>query len=376
MGGASMWRRFLWAFAITGAVFLALCLALILLVDPIGVSPIALATPKSGYAFKDRRFLAQQVIRSGRFDSYLVGSSTLHSVDPEWANAAFGGRFANVSIHGATLYELRRVVELAGRSVPDLRRVVLGLDVKRWCRAEPPRRYHRKAVFPEWLYDGSRLNDFEALLNMKMLNAAFAQLAVDVKRNAPAVPANGYRNELDDTKWAAFKAKEGSCEGGCDKHVALEEEDEDEPADAEESVRVYPALPWLRQAILSLPKKTEFIAVLMPLKASALARLPAPERNRIEACKQRIARLAARRHGTVVDFFVASDWTRNDDNFWDSDHLRVGFARALIFRVKEAVMRRRDADDGVYRVITGDAPDKQQPADAAETNGTPGPLNR
>src|SRR5450755_2437195 len=115
MGGASMWRRFLWAFAISGAVFLTLCLGLILLVDPIGVSPIALATPKSGYAFKDRRFLAQQVIRIGQFDSYLVGSSTLHSVDPEWANAAFGGRFANVAIHGATLYELRRVVELAGR---------------------------------------------------------------------------------------------------------------------------------------------------------------------------------------------------------------------------------------------------------------------
>ncbi len=240
--GASMWRRFLWAFAITGASALVLCLLLILLVDPIGISPIALGTPKSGYAFKDRRFLAQEVIRSGAFDSFLVGSSTLHSVDPDWADAAFGGRFANVSIHGSTLYELRRVIELAGRRVPDLKRVVLGIDVKRWCRAEPPRRYHRKAVFPEWLYDGSRLNDFEALLNMKMLNAALGQLAVDLGYSAPAVPANGYRNELDDTKWAAFKAKEDRCDGGCNAPVALEEDNEDEPEAADEHVRVYPAL--------------------------------------------------------------------------------------------------------------------------------------
>ncbi len=348
-----MWRRFVWAFAITAAAALVLCLLLILLVDPIGISPIALGTPKSGYAFKDRRFLAQEVIRSGAYDSFLVGSSTLHSVDPDWADAAFGGRFANVSIHGATLYELRRVIELAARRVPDLKRVVLGIDVKRWCRAEPPRRYHRKAVFPEWLYDGSRLNDFQALLNIKMLNAAFSQLAVDLGYSAPAVPTNGYRNELDDTKWAAFKAKEDRCKGGCNAPVALEEDNEDESEAADEHVRVYPALTWLRDAILALPQETEFVAVLMPLRASALARLSPSELDRIQACKARIARLAARRHGSVVDFFRVSDWTRNDDNFWDDDHVRVGLARALIVRTQEAVARQRDAEDGVYGVIGG-----------------------
>ncbi|MGZ8416154.1 MAG: hypothetical protein ACXWVQ_04070, partial [Methyloceanibacter sp.] len=97
-----MWKRFLRAFAITGAAALALAVTLILLVDPLGVSPVAAFEPKPGYALKDRRFLAQQMIRNGQFDSFLVGSSTIHSVDPDWAEGAFGGEFANLAIHGAT----------------------------------------------------------------------------------------------------------------------------------------------------------------------------------------------------------------------------------------------------------------------------------
>ena len=37
-----MWKRFLRAFAITGAAALALVIALVLLVDPLGVSPVGL----------------------------------------------------------------------------------------------------------------------------------------------------------------------------------------------------------------------------------------------------------------------------------------------------------------------------------------------
>jgi hypothetical protein len=42
-----MWNRFLRAFAITGAGALALMIALVLLVDPLGVSPVGLFEPKA-----------------------------------------------------------------------------------------------------------------------------------------------------------------------------------------------------------------------------------------------------------------------------------------------------------------------------------------
>ena len=56
-----------------GAAALALTLSLILLIDPLGVSPVAVIEPKPGYAMKDRRFVAQQLIRSGQFDSFWWG---------------------------------------------------------------------------------------------------------------------------------------------------------------------------------------------------------------------------------------------------------------------------------------------------------------
>ena len=105
-----MWKRFLRAFAITGAAALALTLALILLVDPLGVSPVAMVRDvgDSGLAVGDRRFVLPRIVRSKSFDSFLVGSSTVHSVDPHWAEEAFGGTFANVAMHGGTPHEWRK----------------------------------------------------------------------------------------------------------------------------------------------------------------------------------------------------------------------------------------------------------------------------
>jgi len=175
---AAMWKRFLRAFAITGVAALALVIVLVLLVDPLGVSPVGLFEPKAGFALKDRRFLVQQLIRSGQFDSFLLGSSTIHSVDPNWVKAAFGGSFANLSIHGATPHELARVLEAVARSRPRLRTIVLGLDGGRWCGAKPPETYHPRAVFPESLYDAgassfrSTASCSKDVLSISILNQA------------------------------------------------------------------------------------------------------------------------------------------------------------------------------------------------------------
>ena len=77
---AYMWKRFLRAFAITGAAALALAVTLILLVDPLGVFPGGLDGDfgEDGLALNDRRFAAPVIVRSADYDSFLLG------------NAAFG----------------------------------------------------------------------------------------------------------------------------------------------------------------------------------------------------------------------------------------------------------------------------------------------
>jgi hypothetical protein len=339
-----MWQRFLRAFSIVYVATLGSAILLLLLVDPLSVSPVALVMPKHGYALKDRRFLAPQVIRSGQFDSYLVGSSTIHSVDPAWAEAAFGGRFANIAIHGVTPYELTRVLGLVGSSVPGLRRLNLGLDADQWC--DPLRsaqRYHVKAVFPERLYDTGALPHLPSLLNGKMVAMALRQLMVDLGLKRAPVPPNGYRNELDEARWKPFKPGKSSCHLDCDS--ATPQVPESRPGNSV-------ALDFLEQALAAQPEQAEIIVVLMPPYVSTLP-TAAAELARIDQCKQRIAAVVSHHAGFTVDFDIASPWTKEANNYWDGRHFRIGIAKALMPRVKEAVERRRDAEDGVYRTLTG-----------------------
>jgi hypothetical protein len=347
---AAMWKRFLRAFAITTAGALVLITALVLLVDPLGVSPVGLFDSKAGYAMEDRRFLAQKLIRSGDFDSFLVGSSTIHSVDPDWAEAAFGGSFASLAIHGATPHEIARVLEAIGRRELHLRTIVLGLDGGRWCGPKPPQTYNKTAAFPESLYDADRFDDFVSLLNLEILKTSLRQFAIDLKLGASVTRADGYRNELDEAKWKPFRPDNSDCKLACDETRTGGDAPQLAPID-----HSFPALRLLEEPLASLPAATKLIVVMMP---AYISRQPnsATERADLDLCKQRIATLATSRSGYTIDFDIASAWTRNADNYWDTSHFRTAIAKDLVRRVKEAIGRRRDAEDGVYRYLAGPTP--------------------
>ena len=74
---------------------------------------------------------------------------------------------------------------------------------------------------------------------------------------------------------------------------------------------------------------------------------PPTSRAVIEQCKRSLANEMSFPRVSVIDFRIPSIWTRNDDNYWDHGHFRVGLAHDLVLRIKEAVQQRRDAEDGV-----------------------------
>ena len=168
-----MWRKFLWPFALTFAAGLAIPFSLVLLADPYGVSPVRMV-PSDVVVPTQRRFIVADIIRSGRYDSFVVGTSTVNSINPAWLEAEFGGRFANVAVHGATPYEQMRVLDLVLRREPPPRMVILGLDDV-WCSRTEPARYHPQVQFPEWLFDDSRSGHFTHLLNWRAVEARAPQ---------------------------------------------------------------------------------------------------------------------------------------------------------------------------------------------------------
>jgi hypothetical protein len=111
----------------------------------------------------------------------------------------------------------------------------------------------------------------------------------------------------------------------------------------------------LEEALASLPAKTRLIVVVMPPHVSTQPD-SAAEQAELDLCKQRIAAIATSFRGYAIDFDIASAWTRNANNYWDASHFRTAIAKRFMLRLKEAVERRRDADDGIYRYLAGPGP--------------------
>jgi hypothetical protein len=222
--------------------------------------------------------------------------------------------------------------------------VIIGLDVTTWCKARGSERFRSDTVFPEWLYDKERFNDFEGLVNLKMLRFEIKQILIALGAK-PAVPRNGYLNHLDDAKWTLSMARK-KIYGDFTPTIRGKEHDEQTVVSAN-----YPSLSLLDRALQALPASTEVIIALMPFHASVQDVTPAELEN-WKRCKQRIASFANGESRHVVDFFIISPWTTSDENFWDRSHFRTSIARAFMARLKEAIELGRDADDGTYVLAT------------------------
>jgi hypothetical protein len=164
------------------------------------------------------------------------------------------------------------------------------------------------------------------------------------------IPATGYRNSLIDSRWSLSLAKKNLYKKRRKDSADFGLDDADEAAADTEGKHSHPDLVSLEQALNALPPQAELIVAVMPSHITVLAN---KDRGDIERCKHEIAAIVEKRHGALIDFRIDSVWTRADENFWDENHFRVGLAQSLILRLKEAMDQKRDAEDGVYRMLTG-----------------------
>ena len=328
-----MWRRFLWPFALTFAVGLAIPFALVLLADPYGVSPARLVSSEHVIPTQ-RRFIVADIIRSGRYESFIVGTSTVNSINPAWLEAAFGGRFANVAVHGATPYEQMRVLDLVLRQKPAPRMIILGLD-DTWCSRVQPARYHPQVQFPEWLFEDSRLGHLTHLLNWHAVELARRKLEIAVGYSKTRVAANGFYDDLPpDSTWSLEKAMPRLATD----MLATARFDSSFGA-----ATSFQAVSLLDKALSRSAESTHLLGVLMPtyLPQGAIGIVP-------NACKAAIAGILRERGGTTLDFMLPSPWTTNASNFWDRLHFRQAIADVLPGRMREG-FENHPSPDGLYQ---------------------------
>ena len=244
------WRRFVLAVVGGFGAIIAGLAIFILLMNPYGNLP-KLVFREHAITDINQRFQYPALIRSGRYDSIVVGASDARLLRPEMLDQAFGGHFANLSMNAGQAWEQYRLVDLYLRQPGTPRMLLLGLD-RVWCEEDAAEERTTFRGFPDWMYDDNKWNDLGYMLNQQTVEISARRLAVAAGFKPARFP-DGYEvftppeNAYDKVKVRnKLWGKEGphEIEAVTPPYV---------PSDAERASWQFPALPWLEDILTRFP---------------------------------------------------------------------------------------------------------------------------
>ena len=314
------WRRFLRTAIIGFVALVVFVYALILLVDPYQNIPFSLPLDRAPIS-TNQRFAYPALARDPRFDSVIIGSSTLRVLNPENLDGLTGARFANLAMNSATAYEQSRIHELFVRHHPGAKYVIVGIDDS-WCKRETSYDKYTFRAFPEWMYDENPWNDLLYLFNDKALENTVRLLEFVTGRREAKYETNGYRDFTPD--FGVYDIEEVRRRL-YPKGRPSERRVPDLTPRRERSDWNYASHGLLSGLFDALPKSARALAILAPMHGQYLARAELSYRE----CKARILELAERQRVGVMDYMIDSPITRVDENYWDPLHITAPVARDI-----------------------------------------------
>jgi hypothetical protein len=343
---ASSWRRFVTLFLRTFVGAIAAAALFILLLDPFDMVPFSLPIERP-LVSGSQRFAYPQAMRSGRFNSIIVGSSTARLIDPEQLNGPFNARFANMAMNASSAWEEWTTFEYFRRHAGVPKVLIIGVD-DGWCDPNADRDRARHG-FPEWMYDDNRWNDYANLFNSGTLELA-ARL---VGYHVGLYPARSRHDGFEvftppENDYDLPRAKRGIWVAQTERPLP----DLPPPSltDAERQALRFPALTWLDRMLVEIPSSMK-ILTFMPVHV-AIQAWPGTHAAAVEAeCKARIAAIARERGAKVIDWRIASPITTNDANYWDALHYRLPIAQRIGRELIGAALHGEESSDGSYRLL-------------------------
>jgi hypothetical protein len=341
------WRRMLRVQVATLVGALLAVTAFILMVDPYDVVPFS---PPATRPIMDinQRYFYPAVIRSGRYDSFVLGTSTSRLLDPKELDQTFGGRFANLAMNAATAWEQMQVARLFLRVDGAPRVMILGIDAP-WC--DPEAAEHRITFrgFPEWMYDDNKWNDLLYLLNGRTLEISGRLVGYWLGLRPPRMREDGYE---------VFVPPEAQYNPARERRHIWEDIPPRDPvvppvvlSQAQRAALKFPALDWLEGYLGDLASRSKVIISAMPVHISAQPIIGSAEAAVERECLDRIAAIAQRHGALMVDWRIASPLTSEDSNYWDRLHYRLPIANRIIQSLAEAERTGTDAADGTYKIL-------------------------
>jgi hypothetical protein len=325
------WALFLKRLLAFAAAPMVVCYAFIALVDPWGMLPLSLPLPRETVT-TNQRFSYPMLARDSRFDSVVIGTSSARLLRPPLLDDVFGGRFANLSMNSGTAWEQSELLALFTRSHAAPRHVLIGLDMV-WCETGPLRRLTPRP-FPEWMYGANLWRGYAGILNPFAAEEAGKQALAMLGLARPRYGRDGWADFLpDDRLYDAPRAAANLVPPA------------PEPAPAGTPVFDFPQHALLAERLAALPASTRVLLFLVPYHVSLQPQPGTLEALRWAACRDAIAAVARARPGTVfADFMIPSAITREDINYWDPQHYRIGIADRLVRDLAEAAAGRPSPD--------------------------------
>jgi hypothetical protein len=318
----------------------------VLLMNPYGNLPHILF---SEHAITDinQRFQYPALVRSGRYDSIVIGASDSRLLHPKALERVFGGHFANLAMNAGQAYEQYRLADLFIRQVKQTRTLLIGLDHV-WCKEDALEQRTTFRGFPEWMYDDNQWNDLVYMLNAKSIEISGRRLGVALGLKSPRFPA-GYE---------VFTPPESAYDPIKVRHKLWGEEGprtfEAAAADNRAHTRsdwMFPALGWLDEILGRVHGRK--VLAFMPSHVAAQPIPGSGKAARADACKMRIAEIAARHGASFIDFNIRSAITTDDDNYWDRLHYRLPIADRIVRGIQQALATGKDDPNGDWRYLAG-----------------------
>ncbi len=330
------WRRFAELFIGTFAIGLLLVFAFVLLVDPYDDVPFSLPL-KRHLIDANQRFMYPQVVRSGLFDSLVIGTSTSKLLDPVILDEEFGARFANLSMDAATAWEQKTIanyfIDHAGR--PKV--IIVGVD-NQWCLGNADTQRITARGFPYFLYDEDKWNDFFFLFNSRTVEMAGKLVGVHLGLYSERSRFDGYYVFVPpENAYDLEKARRGIW-GDRPRILPDPNKKPFEMSEEQRGSLVYPALGWLDDLLLRTGDALKVIG-FMPAHVADQPDPATPAGARAAECKARIVQIARQRGAKVIDWRYSSSLTREDSNYWDQIHYRVPVANSLAHAIGPAISR-------------------------------------
>ena len=344
------WDKYLKGTLATFVAILGVLSLFLLSLNPYGNLQIS-AVPNHVIMDGNQRFQYPSVIRSGRYDSIIIGTSTARLLDPVLLDKHIGGRFANLAMNSAMSWEQYRLADLFLRETATPGSLLVGLDHV-WCKETADTVRITKRGFPEWMYDDNPWNDLPYLLNTKAVVIAVKQVGYYLGIKDIRLDANGYRVFTPpDDSYDAAKAQQKIWRGPPRKIMPVSPPYVPNARDM--SAWRYPALAWLEEIAAQIRKPARVLMVFMPPHVSSLPVPGSRKAARFAECKRRITEIAARHGAHFIDFRIPSQITIKDEHYWDSGHYRLPIGGRIIRGIAQALETGRDDPAGDWHYLAG-----------------------